>query len=609
MELNLAGVHNVQNALAAIAVGREVGVRRRGDRARRSPSSTASAGGSSATARSRLADGGSFTLIDDYGHHPVEMAATIAAARGSFPGRRLVLAFQPHRYTRTRDLFEDFVSVLSTVDALVLADVYPAGEAPLVAADGRALARALRVAGKVEPVFVESVADVPARSRRAAARRRRRRDHGCRVDRPGARAAGWRTPHDDDRAASLRALRGTLTRDASLRALHELALRRPRRPRCTCRPIAPTWRRSSRELPADEPLTVIGLGSNLLVRDGGVRGTVVVLHAALGALALRDGLIYAEAGVASPKVARFAALHDRAGAEFLAGIPGTVGGALAMNAGCYGGETWRFVARVEVLQRDGSFVAARPRGVSDRVPLGPPRRRQRARRRLHRGLVRVPARRRPRGARSGSRSCCNAGSTSQPLNLPNAGSVFRNPDGDHAARLIESCGLKGHAIGGARVSEKHANFIVNPGGAGTAADIEALIEHVAVQRPVRGRSPACELEAARCGSIGESRATVPRAVREGERTSGERIRQSGGADGRPQRRARDLAAVRQRGAGGAARREASTRTRSTRPSATCGRSRPRASRACSSRCTAASARTAPCRARSRCWAFPTPAAA
>jgi UDP-N-acetylmuramate--alanine ligase len=107
------------------------------------------------------ADGGTFTLVDDYGHHPVEMAATITAARAGFPGRRLVLAFQPHRYTRTRDLFEDFVRVLSTADALVLADVYPAGEAPIVAADGRALARAVRVAGKVEPVFVEDVADLP----------------------------------------------------------------------------------------------------------------------------------------------------------------------------------------------------------------------------------------------------------------------------------------------------------------------------------------------------------------------------------------------------------------------------------------------------------------
>lgn len=106
--------------------------------------------------------GGSFTLVDDYGHHPVEMAATLAAARGAFPGRRLVLAFQPHRYSRTRDLFEDFVRVLGTVDGVLLTEVYPAGEAPIVAADGRALARALRVAGKLEPVFVEQVAELPA---------------------------------------------------------------------------------------------------------------------------------------------------------------------------------------------------------------------------------------------------------------------------------------------------------------------------------------------------------------------------------------------------------------------------------------------------------------
>ena len=160
VELALAGEHNVRNALAAIAVGRETGV--------------ADAAIAKALAEFRgvgrrfqrhgdvaLDGGGTFTLIDDYGHHPVEMTATLDAARASFPGRRLVLAFQPHRYTRTRDLFEDFVRVLSTADALVLADVYPAGEAPIVAADGRALARAVRVAGKVEPVFVEDIADLP----------------------------------------------------------------------------------------------------------------------------------------------------------------------------------------------------------------------------------------------------------------------------------------------------------------------------------------------------------------------------------------------------------------------------------------------------------------
>jgi UDP-N-acetylmuramate--alanine ligase len=158
--LNLPGQHNVLNALAAIAVGREVGA---ADAAILKALAEFHGVGRRFQSYGEIAlpGGGSFTLIDDYGHHPVEMAATLTAARGAFPGRRLLLAFQPHRYTRTRDLFEDFVKVLSGVDALVLADVYPAGEAPIVAADGRALARAIRVIGKVEPVFVESAAEMP----------------------------------------------------------------------------------------------------------------------------------------------------------------------------------------------------------------------------------------------------------------------------------------------------------------------------------------------------------------------------------------------------------------------------------------------------------------
>ena len=164
--LNLPGVHNVLNALAAIAVATEVGVP---DAAIRE-ALAAFTGVGRRFARHGEVDvaGGSFTLIDDYGHHPVEMAATLAAARGAYPGRRLVLAFQPHRYTRTRDCFEDFVRVLGTADALLLAEVYPAGEAPIVAADGRALARALRVAGKVEPVFVETIDAMPEAIRAAA---------------------------------------------------------------------------------------------------------------------------------------------------------------------------------------------------------------------------------------------------------------------------------------------------------------------------------------------------------------------------------------------------------------------------------------------------------
>jgi UDP-N-acetylmuramate--alanine ligase len=161
VRLNLPGRHNVQNALAAIAVGTELGVP---DAAIRKALAEFHGVGRRFQRYSDvvLAGGGRFTLVDDYGHHPVEMAATLDAARGAFPGRRVVLAFQPHRYTRTRDLFEDFVRVLSTVDALILAEVYPAGEQAIVAADGRALARAVRVAGKVEPVFVEAIGDLSA---------------------------------------------------------------------------------------------------------------------------------------------------------------------------------------------------------------------------------------------------------------------------------------------------------------------------------------------------------------------------------------------------------------------------------------------------------------
>jgi UDP-N-acetylmuramate dehydrogenase len=232
-----------------------------------------------------------------------------------------------------------------------------------------------------------------------------------------------------------------------------------------------------RQLPIFEQVTAIGLGSNTLIRDGGVRGAVILMHDPGGVLAVADGLVYAEAGVACPKLARFAALHGCSEAEFLAGIPGTVGGALAMNAGCYGGETWSYVARVETLQRDGTFTVRSPKDHA----IGY----RSVRRADGRALAelftaawfRFPAGN-GKGAREKIRELLARRLATQPLDLPNAGSVFRNPPTDHAARLIESAGLKGYAIGGARVSEKHANFIVNPERRATASDIESLIEHV-----------------------------------------------------------------------------------------------------------------------------------
>ena len=233
----------------------------------------------------------------------------------------------------------------------------------------------------------------------------------------------------------------------------------------------------------DERLMVVGLGSNLLVRDGGFDGTVVFTHGALRELRREpDGSIYAEAGVASPKVARFAADHDLAGAEFLAGIPGTFGGALAMNAGCNGAETWNFVERVLMLDRlgrltersrDDFVVGYRHVGlkaVTDEIFAA--------------AWLRLPA-----GDGQVSRNRIAAlleeRVARQPLDLPNAGSVFRNPPGYHAARLIEAAGLKGSTEGNIRVSEKHANFIVNPGGAGSATEIERLIGRI--QAVVRGK--------------------------------------------------------------------------------------------------------------------------
>lgn len=227
------------------------------------------------------------------------------------------------------------------------------------------------------------------------------------------------------------------------------------------------------QLPGDEPVFWVGLGSNLLVRDGGIRGTVIAPSGLLKGLTVLDPtLVRAEVGIASAKVARFAADNNLTGCEFLAGIPGTIGGALAMNAGAFGGETWEVVQAVETIDRHGEihirdksefniayrsvkwvdgewFVAAHfklEQGASDEA------------------RVKIKQLLAKRGA-------------SQPMQTANAGSVFKNPANDHAARLIESCGLKGTCIGNACVSDIHANFIINTGGA-KAEDIESLIEKI-----------------------------------------------------------------------------------------------------------------------------------
>lgn len=229
-----------------------------------------------------------------------------------------------------------------------------------------------------------------------------------------------------------------------------------------------------RGLPMQERLLWIGLGSNLLVRDGGVRGTVIGLHGCLDGLRVEsDGCIYAESGVHCARLAKFSVQQGLGGGAFLAGIPGTVGGALAMNAGAHGGETWPRVREVEVLYRSGETAWLN----ADQFSF--------SYRHVHlpadfAGFLAVrfsfPADDAARAAIEMKDWLARRKAT-QPVGKPSCGSVFRNPDNDHAARLIEACGLKGYRQGGAVVSPMHANFIINEDNA-SAADIERLIAHV-----------------------------------------------------------------------------------------------------------------------------------
>jgi UDP-N-acetylmuramate dehydrogenase len=221
-----------------------------------------------------------------------------------------------------------------------------------------------------------------------------------------------------------------------------------------------------------QAVTWVGLGSNLLVRDGGLRGVAIVVLQKLNDLRLlSDGGVYAEAGVTCAKFARFCQQHDLSGADFLAGIPGTIGGALAMNAGAFGYETWQFVESLEMMNRQGELNDRQKHefDVSYRSV------KRAANEWFSAAVFSFPARDVEQQSRI--RELLEKRNNSQPIGLPSCGSVFKNPEGDYAARLIEACGLKGSCIGEACVSEKHANFIINSGSA-RANDIEDLIEKV-----------------------------------------------------------------------------------------------------------------------------------
>jgi UDP-N-acetylmuramate dehydrogenase len=243
-----------------------------------------------------------------------------------------------------------------------------------------------------------------------------------------------------------------------------------------------------RQLPEGMPLLWIGLGSNLLVRDGGVRGAVIATHGALGDLErVSSTRIRAGAGVPCARIARQCVKWGLGPAEFFAGIPGTLGGALAMNAGAFGGETWKHVVEVDVLDRQGGRNTRTPSDyqVGYRAVVGP----------ANEWFLgaRLEFERRPGSDDSAIAKLLDKRRDTQPIGEWSCGSVFTNPPGDHAARLIEGAGLKGFRIGDASVSAKHANFIINHGAA-RAADIEALIEHVrGTVRDIHGIALATEV--------------------------------------------------------------------------------------------------------------------
>ncbi len=466
--LNLPGAHNVLNALAAIAVAQELGVdaaaiqraleRFQGVDRRLQRIADVVLGAAAAAAPP-------VTLVDDYGHHPTEIAATIEAVRQGYAGRRLVLAFQPHRYTRTRDLIDDFARVLSGADVLLVTEVYAAGEAPIAGADGRAICRAVRSRGHVEPVFVDKVEELAAALGDLL--------------RPGDVLLTMGAGHIGNVVHELPA-------QLDLPPVYAQRLRRheplSRHTSWHVGGPADYWFEPRdrtdllaflRALPRDFPVHWIGLGSNLLIRDGGLRGVVLSTHGALGRLdRLSATTVYCEAGVPCARIARQCIKWGLGPAEFFAGIPGTLGGALAMNAGAFGGETWRHVQSVETVDRAG---VQRTRAAAE-YEVG------------YRS-VRAPAplewflaaklvfERRPGADNAELKALLTRRKDTQPIGEWSCGSVFTNPPGDHAARLIDTAGLKGFRIGGAAVSDKHANFIVNTGNA-TAADIERLIAYV-----------------------------------------------------------------------------------------------------------------------------------
>lgn len=465
VELGIPGRHNVLNSLAATAAALEMGC---------DFTSITRGLASFAGARRRFETkylSQNYRVVDDYGHHPTEIAATLQTAQSLKP-QRLVVLFQPHRYTRTKLLRDDFGKVLQAVDKLYVADVYPASEPPIPGISGQTIVDAVTENGPVEAQFLPNL----ALAHHVVGNELRPGDLFLTLGAGNVHETGSRIAKDLCLMAAMAAECGN---DLNYRLYEPMS----RHTTLGVGGEAQYWIEphtfeamqavvnffKDRNL----PVQIVGRGSNLIVRNGGIRGAVI--HPASGIfekLELQGNHIVAGAGVKLKKLASFAASHGISGFEWMDGIPGCVGGSLRMNAGCMGGDMWSVFRSATALTEDGELVEFEKdhmKGAQYRlIPEFDTNMVMQA------TFAGTPADAQAIGAATDEFRARR--SSSQPKE-PSAGCTFVNPDEIPAGKLIEELGLKGYAIGGAKVSEKHANFIVNTGNA-SATDVTQLIDFI-----------------------------------------------------------------------------------------------------------------------------------
>lgn len=461
--LNVPGEHNVVNATAVLALASELGL---------DMTKCAAALGTFRGARRRFEvvhSSDDYLLVDDYGHHPTEIAAVVRAARDA--GRsRVLLLFQPHRYTRTQALKEEFGKALALADAVVVTDVYAASEDPIPGVSGRLVAEAATAAGCTHATYADSRAQAGLEAGRLL--------------RPGDLLVTLGAGNIHEQGAALAKDLQTLEKLKAVMGPGIARLYEPLAKHTTMRVGGPAqfWLEPETEEgfcelvrtthEAGIPFMVIGRGSNLIVRDGGLRGVVVRLRRGVfGEFSVDGDRIRSGVGVRLKALSGAAITAGIGGFEWMEGIPGDVGGCLRMNAGAMGVEAFDQVDLLRYADQEGNILEKTPRDLEVRYRSVPLLRTNYALSAVFRGEKSTPAEVEKR-----TRDYAAKRKSSQPAGA-SAGCIFRNPEGGKAGQLIDTSGLKNSRVGAARVSDVHANFILNEGGA-TASEVLALVEQV-----------------------------------------------------------------------------------------------------------------------------------